>query len=110
MNNFKDSEVIVGEGYNDRLFDYEYAHIHKTAMPHTVGLVALDIVKAHAMIAAIPDGEDSAGRAKLRLPTADELTTRACDIAAEMWIQFQKRDWMFDVPLPTPRKKAAKSA
>lgn len=74
--------------------------IAEAEVPMAVAKIAIEIVRAHAMVAAIPDGEDSAGRQKVRLPTAQELTARACDLAEAMWLEFEKRDWLADVPEP----------
>ena len=49
------------------------------ASPET--FVALEIIKTHPLIVAIPDGEDTCGRQKLRNMTALETVQRAFDMA-----------------------------
>lgn len=68
--------------------------------PLPAATLAMEIATRCALIAAIPDGEDSAGRQKLRLPTADELAVRSCEIAAALFAQFQSREWIMDLPAP----------
>lgn len=49
-------------------------------------------------MAATPDGEDTAGRARLRKTTPEELVSEAvttADLAVE---EFRRRGWM--IPLP----------
>lgn len=45
------------------------------------------------MIAAQSDGEDSAGRSKLRLQTPQELVERACNVAGLMYEEIKARGW-----------------
>ena len=66
-----------------------------------IARLAIDIATRFALVAAIPDGEDSAGRQKLRLPAAQELAARSCDIADALVSEFEARDWLYDVPEPT---------
>lgn len=49
------------------------------------------------MVAAEPDGEESAGRAKLRLSTPQELGKRACNVAEEIATEIRKRDWFVEL-------------
>lgn len=62
--------------------------------------LAVEIVTAHAMIAAIPDGEDSAGRQKYRLPTAEELTDRAYRLAECLYAKFEEKGQILELPMP----------
>jgi hypothetical protein len=63
--------------------------------------LAEEFVVKWGLVAAAPDGEDSAGRMKLRLLTVQELVNRACDTAAAITDEFDKRGWL--VPLPFPK-------
>ena len=60
--------------------------------------MALDIAKQCAMVVAESDGEDSAGRQRIRLLDAHEVALRAVRIAADMWDEFEKRNWLHDLP------------
>jgi hypothetical protein len=46
------------------------------------------------------DGEDSAGRMKLRLMTPAEVAFRACDIADAAMSEMEARGWLLDLPEP----------
>lgn len=59
---------------------------------------AMACVERWGMVAGMPDGEDSSGRAKLRLATPDELVNRACDLAARLSDEFSQRGWIGAVP------------
>lgn len=56
--------------------------------------MAMDILKSHPLVAAIPDGEDSAGRQKLRLQTAEESVERALDMAEHLVAICEQRGWL----------------
>lgn len=45
--------------------------------------IAMDFIVRWGMVAAMPDGEDSSGRQKLRLMTTDELIERAFDVSVK---------------------------
>lgn len=58
--------------------------------------IALDIVKHCALVVGQEDGEDTAGRAKMRLLPAKETATRALDIADALVNGGLERGWIFD--------------
>lgn len=43
----------------------EQMHVTESEMPDACARLAIEIVRSHAMVAAMPDGEDSAGRQRL---------------------------------------------
>lgn len=51
--------------------------IHHLEMLDQQGRFALDCIERWSLVAAIPDGEDSAGRQRLRLATPEELVDRS---------------------------------
>lgn len=73
--------------------------VHETEHPSFEARLAVTLLEKWGMIAAEPDGEDSAGRAKLRLSTPQELAARACNVASETTAEIRKRGWF--VPIPT---------
>lgn len=79
---FDDKNVVV---YTTETFDQE-------------ANIALVLIEKWGLVAAMPDGEDSAGRAKLRLPTPQELATRALDIAQEFTALARKRGHVVLLP------------
>ena len=59
---------------------------------------AEEIMIRLSLISAKENGEDSAGRQKLRTLTDEEVVQRACNIAELAYREFEKRDWLIDVP------------
>jgi len=64
--------------------------------------LARDIAVRLALVAAMPDGEDSSGRQKFRMMEPDEVADRACAIADQLVGEFERREWMIDLPAPKP--------
>ena len=93
----KTEEVVVRKSYRGGT----EVTVVTTVSPNAVGRLAASIAERFALVAAMPDGEDSAGRQKLRLPTAEECAARSCDLAASLWAEFDKRGWLYQIPLPT---------
>lgn len=60
--------------------------------------LASEMIIRWGMVAAAPDGEDSAGRAKLRLLTPAELVERACESATLLIMECRARDWVHITP------------
>jgi hypothetical protein len=73
--------------------------IRKFVPDERVGF-AMSIIEKHALVAAVPDGEDSAGRQRLAMPTPHEIVDRACDIADEAFKMFEARGWRQAMPNP----------
>lgn len=57
------------------------------------------------MIAGVPEGEDSAGRSKVRLMTVEELVTRACESSNALFAELERRGWLLSIPAPKPERK-----
>ncbi len=62
--------------------------------------IAIEMVQRWGMIAGVNDGEDSAGRSKVRIMTIEELVQRACDSAQRLTEEFEKREWLLILPEP----------
>ena len=62
--------------------------------------IAIEMVQRWGVIAAMDDGEDSAGRHRVRLMTTEELVQRACDSAQKLTEEFEKREWVLKLPEP----------
>jgi hypothetical protein len=67
--------------------------------------VALDIIKHCAMVVAVNDGEDSAGRSRLRLSAPSETAQRANDIADALVAGWEAQGWIRKVDV-TPEEAA----
>jgi hypothetical protein len=59
---------------------------------------AFDFAVRWGMVAAMPDGEDSAGRQQLRLATTDELVSRSVECAEKLFDEFRRREWIHQTP------------
>jgi len=56
--------------------------VHQTELLEDEAKLAMTMIEKWGMVMAIPDGEDSAGRQKLRIATPAELVKRAFETAA----------------------------
>ena len=56
--------------------------------------IALDLVKAHSLVAGEVDGEDSAGRQKARRLTPAEVANAAIETADALVQGFIERGWL----------------
>ena len=61
------------------------------------------LIEKWGLVAAIPDGEDSAGRQKLKMQTPDELVQRAFAVASLAMKTARKRGLVYKCP---PVKKS----
>jgi hypothetical protein len=72
------------------------------------GKIVIDLITRWGMVAAMPDGEDSAGRQKLRLMTPEELVERAVE-SARLFVKVAKDESlciMLDEPPPLQDEEA----
>jgi len=74
--------------------------ICQTEIEYPQARLASELMRHLAIVAAVPDGVDEAGRQKLRLMTEPEVVERATKIADLAWAEYRKRNWLLDVPLP----------
>lgn len=84
--------------------------IFKRVAENQLAAVALALVERWGMVAGAPDGEDSAGRARGRLQTPIELVTRACETAAALYDELERRGWLMDVPAPKEPARTSSSS
>lgn len=93
-------------------FDSRHTNIviyRRTALTMRADLAA-HMIERWGAVAAESNGEDSAGRHKLRLATPDELVQRACDIADRAVSEFEKRGWIVALPDPRPITRKERDA
>lgn len=72
--------------------------IYETEVSHAVGRLAEKLLDHFTIIAAVPDGEDTSGRSKLRLMTPREAVQRACDTAELFEKELRVRHWLLALP------------
>ncbi len=87
-------------------FTYDYTGYKFTPGKLIVGpgSIALEMVIRWGAVAGSPDGEDSAGRAKTRVQTPAEVVERACETAAALWAELDRRGWLETNPAPIERE------
>jgi menaquinone-dependent protoporphyrinogen IX oxidase len=79
-------------------YDDKEVTVYSTQIPDATAVLAMQYLERWSMVAAMPDGEDSSGRAKLRLPTTEEVVARAYDIAERAVSMAKERGHVIDVP------------
>jgi len=82
--------------------------IIKTVAPNEEAMLAAELLRHLAICTGEPDGEDSAGRTKLKLLDPAACAKRACEIAHHALAEFKTRGWLLDLPdpkLPRPREE-----
>lgn len=60
--------------------------------------MATILIEKWGLVAGEPGGEDSAGRAKLKLMEPAEIVSRACTTADLAYSEFEKRGWFVETP------------
>lgn len=58
---------------------------------------AMELMRHLAIVAATTDGEDTAGRQKLRSLTPKEVVDRAVAISEAAWDAFAEKGWVVDI-------------
>jgi len=96
--------------YTPAFVDKATLGLHSTEIPTMRAHFAMKLMEHLAISAAEADGEDTAGRQKLRLLTPVEVATRACNIAAAAYQQFEDRDWLLTAPPYEECKKLGRVA
>jgi len=66
--------------------------IHENENYEQEAKIAIDFIIRWGCVAAMPDGEDSSGRQKLRLMTTRELVVRATKTAQLLMAHFRKNN------------------
>lgn len=72
--------------------------LYKTEVPNEVFTFAMLLIEKHAMVAGIEDGEDSAGRAKARIQSPEELVARSFKIAELAYNVARERGHIVALP------------
>lgn len=72
--------------------------MHHREMPDERARFALACIERWGMISCQTDGEDTAGRQKVRLMTSDEIVSRACEVSELAFEAFQRRGWLAEIP------------
>jgi hypothetical protein len=60
--------------------------------------LAMALIQRWGMVTCLPDGEDSAGRAKFTIMPPRDVVNRACEVAERAIQRFNDCGWMVDLP------------
>lgn len=74
----------------------------RTLVEDPQALFLQELISRWGLVAGAPDGEDSAGRQKLRLLSPEELVARAVETVKLTFDTIAKNDWLTEIPLPKP--------
>ena len=66
----------------------------ETELPNVEARLALALIEKWGMVAGEADGEDTAGRQKIRLQSPEELVERACKTAQLAFARLRKEGWI----------------
>lgn len=88
MDNYEPIKTIVKPNkYGEPLYLFAES-------PGQEARMVIELIDRWGMVAAMPDGEDSAGRQKLRLATPDELVTRAMQTTEAAFRAMREAKWI----------------
>ena len=80
--------------------------IHHAAIPNQEASFALKLIERFGTIEGRVDGEDSAGRQKLRMAKAAEVVGTAFELAELAFREIDRRAWLIDCPIPLAEVEA----
>lgn len=106
---------IEGIGYRVSIEHLGYKNRTRLPKVHTLYTInqkadfAKELMVRWGLITGVADGEDSAGRHKLRAELPVELIERACTTAELAFEEFKKRGWVLDLPVPEEVQPEPKS-
>lgn len=86
---------VVGAG---GLLRKPYIAVTQTEVLNLKARLSATLIEKWGMVAGIPDGEDSAGRSKLRLLTPQEVVDRATETADIVVDAFRTLGWVAASP------------
>ena len=89
----KTEKIVISKRYGNKE-NTIVALKHPTAKAR----LAMELMARWGLVLAEPDGEDSAGRQQLRTCTAAEIVNKACEVAEYAYNEFEKREWLLDIP------------
>ena len=72
--------------------------LHETEYLNLRAKFAMDLIARWGMVVASPDGEDTSGRAKLKLEKEKDVVKRASKMTALAFSEFEKNNWVTHLP------------
>ena len=83
--------------YGDSPWPFSVA-VHPRLIADKRAEFAMSCIERWALLAGEVNGEDSAGRSKLRRLTPQEVVTQACECADQAFKAFAERGWLLNIP------------
>ena len=84
--------------YRKTEYDREIIYSIQRYLPTDRAEFAARLMERIALATAKIEGEDSCGRAKMKLLTPEEIVSRACNISEIAFREFENREWYTKVP------------
>ena len=78
-------------------YDAGYS-ICKKSIPNNRAVFATELIIRNGLNVGEQDGEDSAGRSKIKPMNEEEVVKRACKIADLTFSEFENRGWLTKLP------------
>lgn len=72
--------------------------VHETEYLDQRARTAVSFVEKWGMALCEFDGEDSAGRQKMKVASCDSVVKRACEMTDLLFYEFRNRGWITDMP------------
>lgn len=94
----KGYELTAVTGHRYEAGGVETVSIGLLKRPTEEARFAMALVERWGLVVGEPDGEDSAGRSKLRALTSEELADKACDASQALYTKMDSLGWFFDIP------------
>lgn len=93
-----DVELIVKDADRYENKGIESMAIVSLKMANDQARFAMALVERWGLVVGEPDGEDSAGRSKLRTLSPEELANKATAASAALYEKMDTLGWMIDLP------------
>jgi hypothetical protein len=99
---------MTDEIYYKQTFGDNLLGLHSTEVPSSRAQFAMKLMDHLSIVLGDVDGEDSAGRQKIKVMAPRDVAARACAIADAAYEEFRTRGWLLTVPSYEECKKLAK--
>lgn len=84
--------------YDDHKNRRTTIRVHDNELFQSEAKLASVLIEKWGMVQAVENGEDSSGRARMRLATPEEVIVRACDTAELALKTFREKGWVLNTP------------
>ena len=92
------NEYKICKNQHEAEFKEPKISVHETEYLDQRARLTMDMIKHWGMVAGKPDGEDSTGRAQLKLASEEEVVDRAMKMTSLAFKEFNKNNWITHLP------------